>query len=73
MVHWSSILSSKNNRKTVVSFVEGQLNLRDVRKNVDSTEARKEFSKITSTGVDNCRRLARKALRRRSISYTLND
>ena len=71
MVHWNVVLSTKTNNRAVVDFVEGSLNIKDFKQKIDVT-ARKEFAKIAVKGADTCRRLARKALRRRSIRYTLN-
>ena len=70
MVCWNDILSNKTNKSAVVHFVEGKLSLKNVKKRVDA-DAWREFGKITVRGSDDCRRLARKALRRRAIRYTV--
>jgi len=71
MVNWNSVVT-KTTKKNVVSFVESKLSLKDFVSSLDTT-ARKEFSKIRSRGESECQRLARKALRRRSIKYRLTS
>lgn len=72
MVVWKKVLDegSSFNEEAVIDFVEGSLNLRDFKKGLDD-DARREINRVASRGTDYCRHLARKALRRRNVSYTL--
>ena len=69
MTVWNNVLSTSRNQQAIVHFVEGNCGFRDLKKSVDST-ARKELNKIS--GSNRVKTLARKALRRREIGYTLS-
>lgn len=70
MVLWSKILSDVKSEDAVVDFVEGNLKLRDLKSRLD-IDARKEINKAASNGTNYCRHIARKALRRRNVRYSL--
>lgn len=70
IVRWSTVLSSKKNKSAVVEFVEGTLAFKKFHKSIDK-DARTEINKLD--GVTTTRNLARRALRRRGINYSVNQ
>lgn len=68
MVRWNEVFRDDDNVENTVDFVEGSLDLRTFKRLLDA-DARREVNKAGST--IRARELARKALRRRSVDYTL--
>ena len=71
-VNWTTIIDSDT--RSVVDFVEGNLNLRNFKKNLKDDEAKKEARELERVyGTTKSRELARRALRRRAVNYSLTS
>ena len=71
MLCWNEILSSRNNTNITVDFAENNCSFRQFKKYLTS-DARRHIVDVTNERtVADVRNLARKALRRRNISYSL--
>lgn len=70
MVNWTKILSSVRHQESTVDFVESAIGLRDFQRRLNS-DAKKEINKVSVRGAKGVRTLARKALNRRGINYSL--
>lgn len=70
MINWSTVLNSVRHENATVDFVEQSISLRDFQRRLDAS-AKKEINKVSKRGAQGVRVLARKALNRRGINYSL--
>lgn len=70
MVNWNRVLGSTRHQDSTVDFVESSIGLRDFQRRL-TADAKREINKVSSRGANGVRTLARKALNRRGINYSL--
>lgn len=70
MVLWNNVFSDDSNLDATIDFVEKNLDMRTWKRQLDDV-GRAEVNKASVKKTDHYRTIARKALRRRNVSYSL--